>query len=149
MRWFSKAISTFFGLGFFPIAPGTAVSLITVLFYKFVLFRLSWPYFLGLLFFLFLLGVVTSSQYVSSLQNKDPSEVVLDEVLGQLLALFMLEPSWTLVLSAFFLFRFFDIIKPFGIKRAERFSKGWGIMLDDITAGLYTSIIINTVVFLT
>ena len=54
-----------------------------------------------------------------------------------------------MVLSAFFLFRFFDIIKPLFIKKAENFSKGWGIMLDDIIAGVYTSIILNIIALLT
>ncbi|HZX09381.1 MAG TPA: phosphatidylglycerophosphatase A, partial [Acidobacteriota bacterium] len=95
------------------------------------------------------LGVITSSIYVSGTGIDDPSEVVLDEVLGQLAALFMLEPSWILILSAFFVFRFFDILKPFYIKKAENFSKGWGIMLDDVIAGIYTSILLNSVIILT
>jgi len=149
MKLFSKALSTFFGIGFFPIAPGTIVSLITVIIYKYVLYEWNWPYMLLLFLLIYILGVITSSEYVSALGMDDPSEVVIDEVLGQLLALFMLKPSWLLVLSAFFLFRFFDIVKPLYIKKAEKFSKGWGIMLDDIMAGAYASIILSIIIILT
>jgi phosphatidylglycerophosphatase A len=148
MKLFSKVISSFFGIGFFPVAPGTLASLITVLIYKYVLYQLEWPFLLVLFVFIYLLGVTASSKYVSLTGKHDPGEVVIDEVLGQLVALFLLKPSWILVLSAFFLFRFFDIIKPLFIKKAEKFSKGWGIMLDDIIAGMYTSIILNIIILL-
>ncbi len=148
MKLFSKVISSFFGIGFFPVAPGTLASLITVLIYKYVLYQLEWPFLLVLFVFIYLLGVTASSKYVSLTGKHDPGEVVIDEVLGQLIALFLLKPSWILVLSAFFLFRFFDIIKPLFIKKAEKFSKGWGIMLDDIIAGMYTSIILNIIILL-
>ncbi|HHF52638.1 MAG: phosphatidylglycerophosphatase A [Candidatus Aminicenantes bacterium] len=148
MKFFSKMISSFFGIGFFPVAPGTLASLITILIYKYVLYQLKWPFMLSLFLVIYLLGVAASSKYVSISGKHDPGEVVIDEVLGQLVALFLLRPSWIMVLSAFFLFRFFDIIKPLFIKKAEKFSKGWGIMLDDIVAGIYTSIILNIVILL-
>ncbi len=149
MKFFSKMISSFFGIGFFPVAPGTLASLITVLIYKYVLYRLTWHFILPLFLVIYILGVAASSKYVALSGKNDPGEVVIDEVLGQLVALFLLKPSWIIVLSAFFLFRFFDIIKPLFIKKAEKFSKGWGIMLDDILAGMYTSIILNIVILLT
>lgn len=149
MKLVSKVISTFFGIGYFPLAPGTLASLATVLIYKYILYKWNWLYMLLFFLLLYILGVITSSIYVSGSGIDDPSEVVLDEVLGQLVALFMLKPSWILILSAFFVFRFFDILKPFYIKKAEDFSKGWGIMLDDVIAGIYTSILLNIVIILT
>jgi phosphatidylglycerophosphatase A len=149
MKFFSKMISSFFWIGFFPVAPGTLASLITVLIYKFGLYLFTWPFMLSLFLVIYVLGLAASSKYVSLSGKHDPGEVVIDEVLGQLVALFLLKPSWIMVLSAFFLFRFFDIIKPLFIKKAEKFSKGWGIMLDDIIAGMYTSIILNIIVLLT
>ncbi|MGM0464901.1 MAG: phosphatidylglycerophosphatase A family protein [Acidobacteriota bacterium] len=149
MKLVSKVISTFFGIGYFPLAPGTLASLATVLIYKYILYKWNWLYMLLLFLLLYILGVITSSIHVSGSGIDDPSEVVLDEVLGQLVALFMLKPSWILILSAFFVFRFFDILKPFYIKKAEDFSKGWGIMLDDVIAGIYTSILLNIVIILT
>lgn len=123
MKLASKVISTFFGIGFFPMAPGTLASLITVLIYKYILCDWSWPYLLLLFLLMYVLGVMASSYYVSDSENDDPSEVVIDEVLGQLIALFMLKPSWIMVLSAFFLFRLFDIIKPFYIKKQKIIQK--------------------------
>jgi len=149
MKLSSKIIATFLGTGYFPVAPGTLASLITVIIYKYALHKLIWPYMLILFLLTYILGVITSSKYTSLTNIDDPGEVVIDEVLGQLVALFMLKPSWFLILSAFLLFRFFDIIKPFYIKRAEKFSKGWGIMLDDIIAGIYTNILINVFIILT
>ncbi len=149
MKTFSKVISTFFGIGYFPVASGTLASLITVIIYKYCLSGWAWPHLLFLFFFGYILGVAASSKYVSlKAVDDDPSEVVIDEVIGQAAALFMLKSSWFVFLSAFFLFRFFDILKPLGIKRAEKFSKGWGIMLDDIMAGIYTSILINVALLL-
>lgn len=143
MKLLAKIIATFFGVGFTPLAPGTAASLITVILYKYLLYRMSWPFYLGLVFVIYIAGVWTSTQYSLQLGQKDPGKVVIDEVAGQLLALFMLPPTWFLMIMSFFLFRFFDIFKPPIIKKAESFSRGWGIMLDDIVAGIYTSIIIN------
>ena len=60
-----------------------------------------------------------------------------------MIPLFLLPPDWRLLIPAFLLFRLFDIWKPFPIRRIERFPKGWGIMLDDIAAGLYAGILIN------
>jgi len=143
MKSISKLISTFFGIGYFPIAPGTLASLIIVVLYRFILYKISWFFYLPILLILFFIGVYTSSKY-SSLQDKtDPRNIVIDEVLGQLLCLFMLGPSWLPIILVFLLFRFFDIIKPYPIKSFEGFSKGWGIMIDDIIAAVFAGIIIN------
>jgi phosphatidylglycerophosphatase A len=125
----AKIYATFFGVGYFPIAPGTAASFIVVILYKFFLYKLSWPLYLAAALVIYITGVVASSRYSSDLKIEDPRTVVIDEVLGQLLAVFLLEPT--------------DVLKPFLIKKAEKFSQGWGIMLDDIVAGLYAAIIIN------
>ena len=143
MKLISKVIATFIGAGYFPIAPGTLTSFIIIILYKFFLYKLNWPVYLMFLFLLFLIGVSSSSFYSKQLKKKDPRQIVVDEALGQLLTLFRLNPSWFLLLSAFFLFRLFDIVKPFPIRKSEAFPKGWGIMIDDIVAAFYAGIIIN------
>jgi len=143
MRSLAKLIATFFGIGYAPIAPGTAASLVTVFIYKYLLYKFSWSTQLGLMLFIYLIGVWASSNYSREKRLEDPRTVVIDEVLGQIMALFLLSPTWPLMLAAFLLFRIFDVIKPFFIRRAEHYSSGWGIMLDDIVAGLYSSILIN------
>jgi len=117
--------------------------LIVVLLYKFFLYRLHWAAYLGLIGIVFILGVICSSIHSTVLKEKDPPEIVVDEVAGQMLVLFRLNPSWFLVLSAFVLFRIFDIAKPFPVRQVEKFPKGWGIMADDIMAAIYSGLLIQ------
>lgn len=87
-------------------------------------------------------GVWASRTVAEQTGDEDPSKVVIDEVAGQLLAVALLpvEPIW--MLAAFILFRLFDVIKPFGIRRLEQIGNGVGIMLDDLAAGLATVILL-------
>jgi phosphatidylglycerophosphatase A len=149
MKRISKIVATFFGAGYFPVAPGTLTSAIIVLLYKFFLHRLSWPIYLLLFFVFFALGIVVSDVYSRMLRKEDPRTVVIDEATGQLIAMFLLSPQWSLCAASFFLFRFFDIVKPYPIKRVERFPRGFGIMLDDIVAAIFTGILINLFLLLT
>ena len=147
MKSLSKIIATFFGVGYFPVAPGTLTSLIVVLLYKFYLHSLSWPFYLLLLFLLFSVGVFTSTKYSLEIKKHDPQRIVIDEAFGQLLVLFQIGESWGTgwlpLLSCFLLFRIFDIIKPFPIKKVETLPKGWGIVMDDLVAAVYAGVIIN------
>lgn len=143
MKILSKIIASFFGIGYFPVAPGTVSSFILILLYKYVCHAWSWPVYAAAGIFLYAVGIITASAVEAGSSREDPRFVVIDEILGQWIALFQLPPTWPMILAAFFLFRFFDIIKPFWIRRAEKFSGGWGIMLDDILAGLYSGILVN------
>jgi len=143
MKLLSKVISTFFGVGYFPIAPGTLTSLVVILAYKFYLFRLSWSLYLLILFLLFFIGVYTSTKVESESRKKDPRKIVIDEACGQLLVLFRIGDAWFPILSGFLLFRIFDIVKPYPIKKVETLPSGWGIMMDDIVAAIYAGVIIN------
>jgi len=77
------------------------------------------------------------------LGRDDPSEVVIDEVAGFLLTVYLLPLSWRSIALGFIMFRFFDILKPFPIKRLERIGGGTGIVLDDLGAGVYAALSIN------
>lgn len=143
MKFLSKLVSTFFGLGFIPFAPGTLTSIAIVLLYKYYLYRLSWPVYALILILFFIIGVYVSTKYSSTLNKKDPRKIVIDEALGQLLVLFRMSNAWVPVLSCFVLFRVFDIAKPFPIKRIEKLPTGWGIMLDDVVAAVYAGVIVN------
>lgn len=143
MKLISKIIATLFGIGYFPIAPGTLTSLVVVLLYKLFLHQLSWPIYILLFFLLFSIGVFVSSKCVAESDKKDPRNIVIDEATGQLLVLFRMSEDWLLLLLSFFIFRFFDIIKPIPIKRIENFPGGWGIMTDDIVAAIYTGVVVN------
>jgi len=143
MKLLSKVISTFFGLGYFPVAPGTITSLVVILAYKFYLYQLSWPLYLLILFLLFLVGVYTSTKFSAESNKKDPRKIVIDEACGQLLVLFRMPEAWFPVLASFILFRVFDIVKPYPIKKVEALPAGWGIMMDDVVAAIYAGVIIN------
>ncbi len=144
----AKLISTFFGIGLFPLAPGTLASLVMVILYKYYLCQLAWPLYLAVLLVIIAAGVYFSSLYARSLNLKDPGKVVIDEVAGQLLALFLLRPDWIVLGPAFVMFRFLDIIKPMGVKKLETLPAGWGIMADDLGSGLVVNIILQLAVLI-
>ncbi|MDD8031179.1 MAG: phosphatidylglycerophosphatase A [Acidobacteriota bacterium] len=139
----AKIISTFFGLGLFPLAPGTLASLVIIILYKYFLFRLSWPFYLVIVILITAAGVYFSTIYSRRLSLKDPGKIVIDEVSGQLLAVFLIKPDWIILVICFALFRFLDIIKPMGIKKLENLPEGWGIMADDLGSGLLVSIVVH------
>lgn len=137
--------STFFGAGFFPVAPGTAASFLTMLLFKLGLYKLSWPFQALIIVALLIAGGAASTRYARLLNRKDPGRIVIDETCGQLIALFLVTPGWKELLLAFFLFRIFDIIKPYPIKKLEALPHGWGIMADDVGAGLATAVFLRLI----
>jgi phosphatidylglycerophosphatase A len=143
MRRTWRLIASFIGIGYFPVAPGTAASLVVVLLYKFLLYRFSWPLLVLLVTFVLVLGVLSSTAYAAELAQKDPRKIVVDEAAGQLIVLLFVSPSWSLLLISFVLFRFFDIVKPFPVSRAERLPAGWGIMADDVAAALLAKAVLH------
>ena len=143
IRLLTTGLATFFGAGYFPVAPGTFASLLVALGYKLYFHQLPWSLYIGIGLVTYVLGIWASSAYAARIKKEDPRTVVLDEVLGQWVALLLIPPTWGLVLASFFLFRVFDVVKPLFIRKAESFRSGWGIMLDDILAGIYASIILN------
>ena len=88
-------------------------------------------------------GVYTSSITENKLKKKDPGVIVIDEWVGQWIALLFLPKSFLWGLVAFALFRLFDIWKPYPINILDKLKKGWGIMLDDVLAGIYALVIIS------
>ena len=133
--------ATFFYLGKLPFAPGSWGSLGALLLW--LLLPVTFSVHLSVIIILFVLGVYSSSRMAKYLDDHDPSEVVIDEVVGMGISLFMLPHSPGLYLLAFILFRVFDILKPSFIYRIQNLSGGWGIMLDDVLAGLITFALVN------
>ena len=136
---------TWFGLGLLPKAPGTWGSL-GALPCAWGLYALGGT---GLLILatggLFFCGLVAVKVYLEDDTDSDPKEVVIDEVAGQWLTLIPVAPDPILYTLGFLLFRVFDIIKPWPVGWADKNLKGaWGVMIDDILAGLYAAIIIFT-----
>lgn len=141
MRTLSRVLATFFGVGLFPLIPGTAASAVAALAYRFVLPGLPGPLYALLVAALFFAGVASSAVYAAERDHPDPGRIVIDEVCGQLVALAFLPPGWVPIALAFALFRFFDIIKPWPVRRLEQLPGGWGIMADDIGAGLAAAVL--------
>ena len=136
-----RFVATFFYLGKLPFAPGSWGSLGALLLW--LLLPVTFSVHLSVIIILFVLGVYSSSRMVKYLDDHDPSEVVIDEVVGMGISLFMLPHSPGLYLLAFILFRGFDILKPSLIYRIQNLPGGWGIMLDDVLAGLITFALVN------
>jgi phosphatidylglycerophosphatase A len=151
MLHFHKAIVTALGAGYSPIAPGTAGAavgiLVIVLLQQIPLLQDSSNMLVTLLaltVFFCVLGAYSTDQ-LEPLWGKDPSRVVIDEVIGVWIAMLGLPVTWEWLLAAFILFRFFDIVKPLGIRRLEAIKGGWGVMLDDVLAGVYTLLVLQAV----
>lgn len=137
------------GMGSLPKAPGTWGSLAAIpsIFY-FSFQSLSVQVYFAL--FLFLFSWIFIKKYLLSLNipNQDPKEVVIDEFLGMHIAVLGFDFNLTLIAMAFILFRFFDILKPFPISFVDKKMKGaFGVLLDDILAGLVTLGILKLIVF--
>ncbi len=141
MKTVSRVLATFFGVGLFPFAPGTLASAVAVLLYKLALHELAWPLYSLLFAALFLAGTAAAAAYAAELGRPDPGRIVVDEVCGQFLALALFPDGWVPLAVSFTLFRFFDIIKPGPIRRLEKLPGGWGIMADDIGAGLAAAVL--------
>lgn len=77
--------------------------------------------------------------------GNDPKRVVIDEMVGFWFAVALLPKTFTTVIVGFFVFRGFDIVKPPPARAAERLPKGWGIMTDDVIAGVYTNLVIRVI----
>jgi phosphatidylglycerophosphatase A len=148
MKFLPKAFSTFFGIGYMPVAPGTFASLAAALLYEFLLFRLSWPLYIALIVLMFLGGVSLASRFSGELNRKDPREIVIDEVCGQWIAYFLVPGHWLNIILGFLLFRAFDVLKPYPIRRLEKLPSGLGIMTDDVFAGIYAAVLLHFYLFI-
>jgi phosphatidylglycerophosphatase A len=143
VKWVYRGLSTFFGLGFVPVGPGTLSSAAAVLIYRLALYGLPWPWYMVIFLVLVALGTAASGAYAAELGQADPQRIVIDETAGQLLALFQVPIRWLPLTLAFVFFRFFDIIKPGPIRSLERLPGGWGIMADDLGAGLAAGALVH------
>lgn len=130
-------IATGFGSGLAPVAPGTFGSLAALIPWL-ALRELPLPYYVLALLVAFALGVWACQWTIRRLGVEDPGLVVWDEFVGLWIALIALPDRWYFVVAGFVLFRFFDIVKPWPVRWADRHVKGgFGTMLDDAFAGLY------------
>ena len=130
-------IATGFGSGLSPVAPGTAGSLAAIPFYL-GFQHLSEAGYVLTIVFSFFLGVWATQNATDAIGVDDHGALVWDEFVGMWITLFVAPPGWLWIVLGFILFRIFDIIKPWPIRPIDRrLHGGWGIMLDDVLAGIF------------
>jgi len=156
---FNSIFVTLFGIGKIKFAPGTLASFLTsiVLFYFFHILLLSKEIILLLLIIILFYSFYAISVYIKDKANKDPKEIVIDEVIGQSIPLYMYEISHGVnkdshetilfYIYIFILFRFFDIKKPFPVSFFDKkFKNTFGVIFDDVVAGFYT--VLTLIIFM-
>lgn len=145
---FDIAIATGFGSGFWPWGPGTAGAAMATLMWIILSLCVDFTYLQIITAVCVIVFTLASIAPINRLEGKwgeDPSKVVVDEMVGVWICLLAIPSAtnWYYIAAAFCLFRILDIIKPLGIRYIDDNIKGgWGVMLDDILAGVYGAIII-------
>jgi phosphatidylglycerophosphatase A len=136
MTAFAVGIATALGAGYAPFAPGTVGSAVGVVVFL-ATRHLDPAWQITLIGVVTVVGVWASTVAARHFDREDPGHVVIDEVAGQLVTYALLDLTWIGVTLGFLLFRVFDIIKPWPAGRLEHLPGGWGIMADDLMAGIY------------
>ena len=150
---------TFFGVGTLRYAPGTITSFITTIFLysSFHILNLSSSFIFSVLLVIFVYSFYAVANYIKNDSNKDPKEVVIDEVIGQSIPIYLYEvahgstknPQEAILfyIYIFILFRFFDIKKPFPVSYFDKkFKNSFGVIMDDVVAGLY--VVLTLIIFM-
>jgi len=159
IKTFNYLFVTFFGIGTVRFASGTITSLITtvLLFSLFHVLNISNNVILLFLFLVFVYSFYDVGEYIKEKDNKDPKEVVIDEVIGQSIPIYLFEiahgseknsqEAILFYIYIFLLFRFFDIKKPFPVNVFDKnYKNSFGVIMDDVVAGFY--VVFTLVVFM-
>lgn len=153
MKTIYKLTATALGAGYSPFAPGTMGAIVGCIAlwllekYNLISTTSTPILFIGLIVITTILGIIATDKLEED-WGKDPSKVVLDEVIGMWITMMFVPFSFLNVLIGFGLFRFFDIAKPLGIRKLESLKGGVGVMADDILAGIYANITLQIIVYI-
>ncbi len=142
-----KTIASVFGIGFIKGGGSIAAAVTVLVWFGFQSISNIQVYFLPVTILITILGIWVSNK-VEADWGKDSNKVVIDEVAGMCISLLFITPTIVNLLIGFVLFRFFDIAKPLLIRKAEALPGGWGVMADDVLAGLYANILLQLIVYL-
>jgi phosphatidylglycerophosphatase A len=145
MSKLKELLFTGFYSGYFPWAPGTVGSLVGMVIYilEFIFFGDKCRIINVVVFILMVYpSIKLSNAGEIYFGEKDPPQVVIDEVMGYWISVLLHPFSYTTALLAFFIFRLMDIIKPFPVRNLEKLEGGMGILMDDLVAGIYTNVIL-------
>lgn len=145
-------VGTAGGAGLAPFAQGTFGSLVPPIVYSIMphcwkSWNAAWPWLIPVITVAVYFAGVWASFVCETVWGHDPGRVVIDEVAGTLTTLLFIPLSYTTVGLGFVLFRAFDIFKPWPVRRFERFNGGWGVMNDDIAAGVLANVVLRIVIF--
>jgi phosphatidylglycerophosphatase A len=143
-----KLIATFFGIGYLGKGGGTVAAAALCIIWLIIPWGRQPYLWQAIVTVLVLAAGVWSGNVVDLEWGKDSNKVVIDEVAGMMLTLIFLPVSWKYAIAGLVLFRFFDIVKPLFIRKMEALPKGWGVMADDVLAGLYARLLMQLVVVL-
>lgn len=144
MKQLSKIIASTLGIGYIGKGGGTVAALFTTLCWYLLQPGIFWQWIITIA--IILLGIWSGNK-VEADWGKDNKKVVIDEVAGMCISLLLLPATAMYILAALILFRYFDISKPLFIRRMEQFPGGWGVLLDDMLAGIYANLIIQVLVY--
>lgn len=143
MSGIARIIATAGGIGFLPKGGGTAAAVVFCIAWYFFPMGYAWQV---LLLVLLLAAGTWSATRMENVWEHDSNRIVIDEVAGMMISLAFLPHDIVYIVIGCVLFRFFDIVKPLGIGRAELLPRGVGVMADDVLAGVYAQVILRTIV---
>ena len=147
MNKVAEIISTVFYVGRIPFAPGSICSFLAFLSWYYLRFYIEGVFILYASLILFFVGVAVSTIYSESIKKEDPPEVVIDEWVGQWIALWLIPHSFYWGLLSFVIFRVFDVLKLGPVQGMDDIKSGTGIMMDDIVAGIFALLITQSLVY--
>ncbi|MGI9533981.1 MAG: phosphatidylglycerophosphatase A family protein [Thermodesulfobacteriota bacterium] len=138
-------LASFFYLGYSPFAPGTMGTIGAIPLYYLMIYFLTNVQYVFVTIFLILFGIFISFKAIAIYKNDDPKEIVIDEVVGYLVAMAFITPTALNIILGFFLFRIFDIVKPFPARQLENLKGGYGVVMDDVAAGIWANLVLIAV----
>ncbi|MCH8021265.1 phosphatidylglycerophosphatase A [candidate division KSB1 bacterium] len=146
MSFIARLIATGFYTGYAPKAPGTAGSLFGLFLYWAIPESKSVYSLVGIAL-IFFTGVWAANQVEKETKVHDNQIIVIDEIVGMLITVALFEKTLIWLVVGFLLFRFFDIMKPFPAKSSEKIPHGWGVMMDDVIAGIYSALCLRLIYY--
>lgn len=146
MLLFHKSVASVFGVGYIRKGSGTVAAALGVIIWQ--LTKGGNHPWIMILITLVITGVgIWCSSEMEHTWGHDSSKVVIDEIAGMAVSLWFIPPGWVNAAMAFTLFRFFDIVKPLFIRNLEALKSGWGVMLDDVLAGIYSNLLLHAFLY--
>lgn len=142
-----KALTSFLGIGYIPKGGGTVAAAVACVIWYYAFGAAPLAVTAGVTLLVTAYGVWGAAE-VEPFWGKDSSKVVIDEVAGMFISLLFVPVTPTNLLAALVLFRFFDIAKPLMVRKTEQLPKGWGVMGDDVLAGIYANIVLQIMLYL-